>query len=106
VSVEKYIHENASDNCEVVIASAPAQSRGAARRVGRARQRRRITRKLGICIRSGLHAGAVESAFILLKLGVSGTWQRISAKHLSDHCSEMCSASRTVGIRAFSARLS
>jgi len=36
-----------------------------------------------------IHTNTVESAFSLLKLGIVGTWHRISAKHLASYLDEM-----------------
>ena len=35
-----------------------------------------------------IHTNTVESAFSLLKRGIMGTWQRISAKHLPAYLNE------------------
>ena len=37
-----------------------------------------------------VHTNTVESAFSLLKLGIVGTWHKVSAKHLPAYLDEMC----------------
>ena len=37
-----------------------------------------------------IYTNTVESAFSLLKRGITGTWHRVSAKHLQAYLNEMC----------------
>lgn len=89
-TLERYIKENISDDCEMLITDDLYQYRGAARRAGFVEKHRRIRHKWGIYVQGDIHTNTVESAFSLLKRGVIGTWHKVSAKHLQSYCNEMC----------------
>ena len=50
---------------------------------------KRIKHKSGIYVVGDVHTNTVESAFSLLRRGITGTWHKISAKHLPAYLQEM-----------------
>jgi hypothetical protein len=48
-----------------------------------------ITHRKGQYLDGDTHTNTVESAFSLLKRGITGTWHKISAKHLPVYLEEM-----------------
>ncbi len=92
-TLEKYIRENISEDCEILMTDDMGQYRGAARRTWggmHVHKHKSITHSIGLYVNGDVHTNTVESAFSLLKRGVLGTWHRISAKHLQAYCNEMC----------------
>ena len=50
---------------------------------------KRIKHKSGVYVMGDVHTNTVESAFSLLRRGITGTWHKISAKHLPAYLDEM-----------------
>jgi transposase-like protein len=89
-TLEKFIRENLSADVDVFLTDDSPLYKGLARRMGL--NHKRIKHSLGIYSAEGgeVHTNTVESAFSLLKRGITGTWHKISAKHLQSYCEEMC----------------
>src|SRR5260370_35334366 len=50
---------------------------------------RTINPKSRVYVNGDIHTNTIESAFSLLKRGITGTWHNISAKHLAAYLDEM-----------------
>ncbi len=85
-----YIRENVSEDVEVIMtddfSSYPFAMRKAA---VPAEKHKKIRHKGGVYVDGDVHTNTVESAFSLLKRGITGTWHKISAKHLQAYLDEM-----------------
>ena len=86
----KYIRENISDDVEVLFTDDYKPYRSAAGQIRRGGRHKTIRHRNGVYVKGDIHTNTVESAFSLLKRGVIGTWQKVSAKHLQAYCNEMC----------------
>ena len=88
-TLQKFIHENISQDVDVLFTDDFKSYRGAAKELRKEGRHKTIRHKLKIYVKGDIHTNTVESAFSLLKRGVLGTWHRISAKHLAAYLQEM-----------------
>ena len=84
----KFIHENVSEDVDVIVTDDFAAYPGA---MGAAfkDKHKSINHSTGVYVMGDVHTNTVESAFSLLKRGIVGTWHKISAKHLPAYLNEM-----------------
>jgi transposase-like protein len=88
-TLQKFIHENISQDVDVLFTDDFQSYRSAAKELRKEGRHKTIRHKLKIYVKGDIHTNTVESAFSLLKRGVIGTWHRISAKHLAAYLQEM-----------------
>jgi transposase-like protein len=88
-TLEKYIHENLSEDVEILFTDDYLPYRSAAKTLRKDGRHKTIRHKLKIYAKGDIHTNTVESAFSLLKRGIMGTWHKVSAKHLQAYCEEM-----------------
>lgn len=86
-TLAKYIHENISENVDVLI----TDDFNAYRRATKvfADRHRTIRHSDRVYVDGDIHTNSAESAISLLKRGIIGTWHKISAKHLAAYLDEM-----------------
>src|SRR5215470_15930832 len=89
-TLAKYIEECVSKDVEVMITDEFTSYPGAMKETGLSAKHKTIKHKSGIYVDGDIHTNTVESAFSLLKRGITGTWHKISAKHLPAYLDEMC----------------
>jgi transposase-like protein len=88
-TLAKYIHDNVSEDVEVMVTDDFAAYPNAMRKTGKIKKHKTINHSSGVYVDGDIHTNTVESAFSLLKRGIIGTWHRISAKHLHAYLEEM-----------------
>jgi transposase-like protein len=88
-TLQKFIHENISQDVDVLFTDDFNAYRSAAKELRKEGRHKTIRHSLKIYVKGDIHTNTVESAFSLLKRGVMGTWHRISAKHLASYLQEM-----------------
>ena len=86
-TLAKYIHENISEDVDVLITDEFPAYKNAVGGV----KHETVNHRSGEYVRFGtdIHTNTVESAFSLLKRGIIGTWHRLSAKHLQAYLDEI-----------------
>jgi transposase-like protein len=84
----KYIHENVSEDVDVIVTDDFSAYPGAMG-VNFKDKHKTINHSTGVYVMGDVHTNTVESAFSLLKRGIVGTWHKISAKHLAAYLNEM-----------------
>lgn len=88
-TLAKYIRENISEDVSVIVTDElPAYPR-ALGRLERKHETVNHSHKEYVRLGTDVHTNTVESAFSLLKRGITGTWHKISAKHLQSYLAEM-----------------
>lgn len=88
-TLEKYIRENVSEDVDVLFTDEANAYKGAAKHLRKDHRHKTIKHKLRVYVKGETHTNTIESAFSLLKRGITGSWHRISAKHLQSYCTEM-----------------
>lgn len=88
-TLEKYIRENISEDVDVLFADDALAYRSAAGHLRKTGRHKTIRHKLHIYAKGETHTNTIESASSLLKRGITGSWHRVSAKHLQAYCEEM-----------------
>jgi transposase-like protein len=89
-TLAKYIRENISTDVDVIVTDELIAYPKAMMKAGfTGRTHKTIKHKDKIYVQGEVHTNTVESAFSLLKRGITGTWHRISAKHLAAYLDEM-----------------
>lgn len=83
----KLIHDNVSQDVELIVTDEFAAYPGAMGSEFKARHR--TIRHKEKYVDGIIHTNSAENAFSLLKRGIVGTWHRISAKHLPAYLQEM-----------------
>lgn len=88
-TLARYIRENISGDVSMIVTDElPAYPRA----LGELRSRHETvnhSRKEYVRRGTGVHTNTIESAFSLFKRGMTGTWHKISAKHLQSYLAEM-----------------
>ncbi len=84
----KFIHDNVSEDVDVLVTDEFAAYRGAMGSSFKDKHKT-IKHKDHVYVVGDVHTNTVESAFSLLKRGIIGTWHKISAKHLAAYLQEM-----------------
>jgi transposase-like protein len=87
-TLAQYIRENISEDVEVIFTDDHIANVAAMRKAGR-KNHKTINHSAGSYVMGDIHTNTVESAFSLLKRGITGTWHKISAKHLPAYLEEM-----------------
>jgi hypothetical protein len=87
-TLAKYIRENVSEDVEVNFTDDFWANTIAMRKAG-IKNYKTITHSKGQYLDGDTHTNTVESAFSLLKRGITETWHKISAKHLPVYLEEM-----------------
>lgn len=87
-TLARYIRENISEDVEVIFTDDASANDAAMRKANRTNHKK-INHSSGVYVMGDVHTNTVESAFSLLKRGITGTWHRISAKHLPAYLEEM-----------------
>jgi transposase-like protein len=87
-TLAQYIRENISEDVEVIFTDDHIANVAAMRKAGR-KNHKTINHSAGSYVMGDTHTNTVESAFSLLKRGITGTWHKISAKHLPSYLEEM-----------------
>jgi transposase-like protein len=87
-TLAQYIRENISEDVQVIFTD-DARANEAAMRKARRKNHKTINHSGGVYVVGDIHTNTVESAFSLLKRGITGTWHKISAKHLASYLEEM-----------------
>jgi transposase-like protein len=88
-TLAQYVRENVSEDVEVLVTDELNTYPTAFRDTAFADRHKTIKHKAKIYVDGEIHTNTVESAFSLLKRGITGTWHRISAKHLAAYLIEM-----------------
>jgi len=88
-TLEKFIHENISEDVEVLFTDDFNAYRSAAKHLRKDGRHKTIRHSLKVYAKGDIHTNTIESAFSLLKRGIVGTWHKISAKHLAAYLQEM-----------------
>ena len=89
-TLAKYIEENISRDFDVLMTDDYTPYPPAVKKARiKAGQHKRINHKSKVYVMGDIHTNTVENAFSLLKRGVTGTWHKISAKHLAAYLDEM-----------------
>jgi transposase-like protein len=99
-TLAKYIREHVSEDVEIIFTDDASANEVAVRNVGRGTHKV-IKHSGGVYVMGDIHTNTVESAFSLIKRGITGTWHRISAKHLPAYLEEMDSVSIAERIRIY-----
>jgi transposase-like protein len=89
-TLAKYIKENISTDVDVIMTDEFGGYPSAIAKAGVLAEHKTVKHKDGIYVDGDVYTNTVESAFSLLKRGITGTWHRISAKHLQAYLDEMC----------------
>jgi len=89
-TLAKYIRENISADVDVIMTDEFGGYPSAIAKAGVLAEHKTVKHKDGIYVDGDTYTNTVESAFSLLKRGITGTWHRISAKHLQAYLDEMC----------------
>lgn len=84
----KYIHDNVSEDVDVIVTDEFASYPGAMGPTFKDKHQT-INHSKEEYVRGDVHTNTVESAFSLLKRGIIGSWHKISAKHLPAYLDEM-----------------
>jgi len=87
-TLAKYIRENISEDVEIIYTDDFWANTIAMRKAG-VKNHKTIVHSKGQYVDGDTHTNTVESAFSLLKRGITGTWHKISAKHLPAYLEEM-----------------
>jgi transposase-like protein len=87
-TLARYIREHISEDVEVIFTDDASANDAAMRKANRTNHKK-INHSSGVYVMGDVHTNTVESAFSLLKRGITGTWHRISAKHLPAYLEEM-----------------
>jgi transposase-like protein len=89
-TLAKYIHDNISEDVDVIVTDELPSYPWALKKLGRpAEKHKTVKHKAHQYVDGDIYTNTVESAFSLLKRGIVGTWHRISAKHLEAYLNEM-----------------
>lgn len=89
-TLAKYIRENISADVDVVMTDEWTAYPKAMIQAGiHGTRHKTIKHKDKVYVDGDIHTNTVESAFSLLKRGITGTWHKISAKHLQAYLDEM-----------------
>ncbi|HYR89873.1 MAG TPA: IS1595 family transposase [Terriglobia bacterium] len=89
-TLAKYIRENISKDVDVIMTDEWSAYPKAMMKAGfTGRTHKTVRHKDRIYVDGDTHTNTVESAFSLLKRGITGTWHRLSAKHLAAYLEEM-----------------
>jgi len=89
-TLAKYIRENVSEDVDVIITDDWVGYPKAMMEAGFHRNRHKTINHSGrVYVDGEIHTNTVENAFSLLKRGITGTWHKISAKHLPAYLEEM-----------------
>jgi transposase-like protein len=90
-TLEKFIRENIGEDVDVLFTDDAKVYRSAAAHIRKDRKHKTIRHSFGVYVKDGgeTHTNTIESAFSLLKRGITGSWHRVSAKHLQAYCEEM-----------------
>jgi transposase-like protein len=86
-TLAKYTRENISEDVDVIMTDdLPAYPKA----LGKSSDRHKtINHSKRIYAIGNVHTNTIERAFSLLKRGITGTWHKISAKHLAAYLDEM-----------------
>jgi transposase-like protein len=87
-TLANYVRENISEDVEVIFTDDHVANIVAMRKAGR-KNHKTINHSKGSYVVGDIHTNTVESAFSLLKRGITGTWHKLSAKHLPAYLEEM-----------------
>ena len=86
----KYIKENVSDDVDVIMTDDFMSYPKAVMQAGiRGRKHETINHNSGVYVDGDVTTNDIELAFSLLKRGIIGSWNKISAKHLAAYLDEM-----------------
>lgn len=89
-TLSKYIAENISTDVDVIMTDDFTSYPKAMIQAGvHGKKHKTIVHSKKIYVDGDTHTNTVESAFSLLKRGITGTWHKISAKHLAAYLEEM-----------------
>jgi transposase-like protein len=89
-TLAKYIRENVSQDCEVIMTDDFVSYPKALIEAGiNGRKHETIRHTAGVYVDGDVTTNGIESAFSLLKRGIVGTWHKVSAKHLAAYLDEM-----------------
>jgi len=89
-TLAKYIRENISEDVDVIFTDDAPKYPFALRKAGKHGKRHEtVAHSKKEYARGDVHTNYIESAFSLLKRGITGTWHHISAKHLAAYLEEM-----------------
>ena len=88
-TLSKYIRLNVSKDVEVFITDEFSVYKRATKINFMGGKHRTINHKSRVYVDGDIHTNTIESAFSLLKRGITGTWHNISAKHLPAYLDEM-----------------
>ena len=87
-TLARYIREHISEDVDVIFTDDASANPVAVKKGGRG-VHKTIKHSSGVYVMGDVHTNTVESAFSLLKRGITGTWHRLSAKHLAAYLEEM-----------------
>jgi len=89
-TLARYIKDNVSKECEVIVTDELTSYPGAVKQSGIDGLRHEtVNHAAGIYADGEITTNGIESAFSLLKRGIVGSWHRVSAKHLPAYLEEM-----------------
>jgi transposase-like protein len=89
-TIAQYLRENVSEDVDVIMTDDFASYPFAMDRAGFSREKHKTINHTGkVYVMGDVHTNTVENAFSLLKRGITGTWHRVSAKHLASYLEEM-----------------
>lgn len=89
-TLARYIKDNVSKECEVIVTDELTSYPGAVKQSGiDGIRHERVNHAAGIYADGDITTNGIESAFSLLKRGIVGSWHRVSAKHLPAYLEEM-----------------
>jgi len=89
-TIAQYIRENVSKDVDVIFTDDFASYPFAMERADISRVRHKTIKHSGrVYVDGDTHTNTIESAFSLLKRGITGTWHKVSAKHLAAYLEEM-----------------
>jgi transposase-like protein len=89
-TLAKYIRENISEDVDVIFTDDASKYPFALRKASKGSKRHEtVAHSKKEYARGDVHTNYIESAFSLLKRGITGTWHHISAKHLAAYLEEM-----------------
>lgn len=89
-TLARYIKDNVSQDCAVVITDELTSYPGAIKQSGiSGLKHQTVNHSAGEYVNGDITTNGIESAFSLLKRGIIGSWHKVSAKHLPAYLEEM-----------------
>lgn len=89
-TLAKYIKENISGEAEVICTDELTSYPGAVKQSGlKNLEHKTVNHTAGVYVDGDVTTNGIKSAFSLLKRGITGSWHRVSAKHLEAYLDEM-----------------